>query len=169
LLGLLGVVLVWTIAAVLLAKWLLDWLRKAQLEKAQNATIVMETRGTDEEEERQTLLGQPGDSHVAYDEPGNRHVAYNENPSPTLVSDAYSVVCVTLTGGIDEVAYYPSLLLTNTYTAWEVVIGTLLAAAGLLLIIIPLLETCRPYLELMDRLPLWVVVSAYAVVLTVSL
>lgn len=58
--------------------------------------------------------------------------------------------------------------MSNTYVVWELAIGAGLACVALLIVILCIKESCAPVLECFDHVPLYVVVAAYATVMTIK-
>lgn len=88
-----------------------------------------------------------------------------ERDSPSALKDAATIISLTVLGGLDEVAYFPSLLLTKTYSPLELYIGTLVAAAVIWTIIQVAVSGARQCITW--HIPLWIVVSMYGIVMTV--
>ena len=86
----------------------------------------------------------------------------SRRPSP------FTVVSLTALGSLDEVSYFPSLVLGSVFSPLDLCLGTLVASCIILLAISLLLSTCGPLLHWLDRIPLYGIVAAFALVLTVS-
>jgi hypothetical protein len=84
----------------------------------------------------------------------------------SLASSVATVFSLTLLGTFDEVVYFPSLLMSRTFHVHELALGAFLAALAMVLIIVCALQMFKPVLDLFDRVPLFVVVSLYAVIMT---
>ena len=75
---------------------------------------------------------------------------------------------LSLMGILDEVAYFPTLLLGHTFTVGELSMGALLASATVLVMVGLFLAQCKPLVDLFDRVPLYAVVALYATIMTIS-
>jgi membrane protein implicated in regulation of membrane protease activity len=95
-------------------------------------------------------------------------VRADEEGSPMAVSSAqpWTVISLTLLGALDEVSYFPALVVGKVFTVAELVLGTVLTVAIMLFIVVQCLSQCRPLLDLLDRIPLYAVVTAFAILLT---
>lgn len=144
-----GVVLVWVIMVILLLQWCRKKQRKART-RAEEALL----RDTDAE------------GYLTMMEVAKASSSKQADAPPNVLQDVCSVVCLTLTGGLDEVAYFPSLLLTNTYNITQLSIGTGLACIVMLVVLICFLGQCKPLLEALDAVPMWAFVAFYALLLT---
>lgn len=54
------------------------------------------------------------------------------------------------------------------FTPLDLCLGTLLASCIVLLVVNLFLSQCKPILDFLDRIPLWVIVGGFATVLTVG-
>ncbi|KAL9183503.1 hypothetical protein ACHAXT_004359 [Thalassiosira profunda] len=94
--------------------------------------------------------------------PAEEEDMVSRRPSP------FTVVSLTALGSLDEVSYFPSLVLGSVFSPLDLCLGTLVASCIILLAISLLLSTCGPLLHWLDRIPLYGIVAAFALVLTVS-
>ena len=69
-------------------------------------------------------------------------------------------------GALDELSYFPTLLLSGTFSIPQLALGAFLACSAILAVVTLFLVRCRPLLEFFDRIPLYVVVAAFAAVMT---
>ena len=77
------------------------------------------------------------------------------------------VLLLSLLGALDELFYFPAVLVSQSFTAVDLSAGALLASALVVAIVALFLARCRTLLEWMDRVPTSAVVGVYAVSLTV--
>jgi Na+/H+ antiporter NhaD/arsenite permease-like protein len=84
------------------------------------------------------------------------------------VSQPWMVVTLTFVGSLDEIMYFPGLLLGHLFTAWELCLGACLAGCIMLLVVLTCLRHSQPLMNFLDRIPLYVVVAVFAVVITVQ-
>jgi cadmium resistance protein CadD (predicted permease) len=80
----------------------------------------------------------------------------------------WTVASLTFLGALDEISYFPALLVGHIFTGWELVVGALLAACLILVVLSMFLVKCRPVIEWLDRIPLYNVVGFFAFILTVG-
>jgi uncharacterized membrane protein YedE/YeeE len=73
---------------------------------------------------------------------------------------------LTFVGALDEISYFPALLVGGVFSSWQLCLGTLLAACLILVIITMFLSQCKPLIEWLDTIPLYGIVGAFAIVLT---
>ncbi|GAX16937.1 hypothetical protein FisN_5Hh314 [Fistulifera solaris] len=85
------------------------------------------------------------------------------------VTQPWMVVTMTFVGSLDEIMYFPGLLLGHLFTAWELCLGAFLAGCIMLLVVLTCLRQSQPLMNFLDRIPLYVVVAVFAVVMTVQL
>ena len=71
-------------------------------------------------------------------------------------------------GALDELAYFPTLLLGGTFTPIQLSLGALIACVCIVVVVSSFLSRCQPVLELFDRIPLHVIVAIFATILTVD-
>jgi hypothetical protein len=93
------------------------------------------------------------------EEEGNNDTA---SPQPMLVAS------LTVLGFLDELAYFPSLILGRIFSIPELCVGTLLAGLIMLAIVTIALAPFQPCIQWMDKhIKLHMVVTVFAIVLTV--
>ena len=163
----LGAVLCWSLAGLLYYK---SWLKKAKkqqnnpiqsdvvMEKDAEVYVEMVAKSEDGKEEE----GEVFDSLIV-DSPTDDEVVEHQGAQP------YMVVSLTIAGSLDEVSYYPALILGNVFSVAELIIGTVLSALTLLLFVSVFLTQCRPALDLINRIPLYVVVTLFSIFITCEL
>ena len=118
-------------------------------------------------EEDQLLATNSSDSAMDYeqevddDETGSNNS--NDNP---VTFQPFVVMTLTLVGSIDEISYFPSLILGQVFTPVDIVIGTFIASICMILIVTLVLQPCLPCLEFLDSIPLYAIVAFFALALT---
>jgi len=146
-LGAIGASLCWAIAIGLFVK---KWLKKRRRALALQQEIV-----------------QPDESGHGYGA-----VASHEEEHATEVISRHAapwvVMSFTCLGALDEISYFPALLVGHVFTGWELIVGALLASCIMLLVITTFLPTCQPIISWLDRIPLYAIVCMFAIILTVS-
>ena len=101
-------------------------------------------------------------SHVLHE--SDTHLA-DEDKVPSQPSP-WAVISFTTLGALDEVSYFPSLLLGKIFTPLELCLGTFFAACIVLIGLTLFLSRCKPVLDWLDRIPLYGIVLTFALVLT---
>lgn len=79
-----------------------------------------------------------------------------------------TVMSLTFVGALDELSYFPALLMGGVFSASELCLGTALAAILILAVISCCLTRCQPLLDCLDQIPLYAVVALFATILTVE-
>jgi hypothetical protein len=82
--------------------------------------------------------------------------------SPTLVAS------LTVLGALDEVSYFPGLLLGHVFTPLDLCLGTAFAGTIIVVLVAFCLAKCRPLLDCLDRIPLYGILCGFATLLTVE-
>ena len=95
------------------------------------------------------------------------------SPGPEQVEEnsklgLFTVFTLTLLGALDELTYFPSLIIGGTFRPVELAVGALIACVLILVVISCVLTAFQPILELMDRIPLYAVVALFAAILSVD-
>ena len=88
-------------------------------------------------------------------------------PEPTE-SQPLLVCSLAFLGALDELAYFPTLLIGKTFTGFELSMGAFLACCFILIVITMVLARFRPTLEYLDSIPLYVIVGIFAMFLTLE-
>jgi cadmium resistance protein CadD (predicted permease) len=95
-------------------------------------------------------------------------IPLQEDDEPTISFDPWTVMSMTFIGALDEISYFPALLVGHIFTEWQLLLGTFLAACLILVIITTFLAQCQPLMEWLDGIPLYGIVSMFATVLTIG-
>jgi hypothetical protein len=102
----------------------------------------------------------------------NETISLSQNDNNIVVSSEiqlYTIITLTISGALDEVSYFPSLLIGHLYTFTELLMGTVFTVCIMLLVVTQLLHRCRPILQCLDRIPLYGIITVYALLLTINL
>ena len=149
--------------AIALGLYIKKWLKRRRRAAAR---VELQRRTTQQ-------AGNTYGSISEHSEEGNN--ARNEEEEDPEQSDGVSsepspwaVISFTTLGALDEVIYFPSLLLAKMFTPLELCLGTFFAANIILIVVTLFLSQCNPLLQWLDRIPLYGIVSAFAVVLTIG-
>jgi hypothetical protein len=80
----------------------------------------------------------------------------------------WTVATLTSIGFLDEISYFPALIVGNVFSVWELCVGTLLAGSLMLCIQVFLAKQCKPIINFLDnRVPLYGIIALFATILTV--
>lgn len=154
-----GAALCWTIAIFLFARKLLKR-RKKRREVAERVAVSVT------EEVRLTAdygAVEEGDSQSSSSSSSGESIGDNpEKPSP------WTVVTLTTLGALDEVSYFPALLVGKVFSPFELCFGTFLAACIILAVVTLFLVRCKPVLDFFDKIPLYGIVALFSTILTVE-
>ena len=145
-----GVVVCWSLALFLLYKSI----QKRKRKRAQ--------REEQEMHETDSLVVAP-DASSDMDGDEHQDESLEGRPRPWMV------ISLTFLGSLDEISYFPSLILGGILNAAELCIGTALAALVILVIVVVFLRQCKPLMDCLDRIPLYGVVALFASILSVEL
>ena len=90
------------------------------------------------------------------------------NTIPTTPS-IKTVISFTTLGALDEISYFPALIMSKVFTPMDLCVGALFASILILVVINLFLSQCKPLVDWLDRIPLYGIVGAFAIVLTIGL
>jgi len=79
------------------------------------------------------------------------------------------VVSLTILGALDEISYFPALLVGHVFSPFELCVGTLFATLIIFVIVLTFLSKFKRLVEFLDSIPLYGIVGMFAVVLTFGL
>jgi hypothetical protein len=150
-LGMVGAVSCWAIAIFLYVKKMLKRRRRKAAALAVD-TSVTGNYGTIESSAQESL------DHDEAEETTTSHKEF----SP------WTVISLTTLGALDEMCYFPALLVGNIFTPFQLCAGTLFAACLILAVVVFFLARCKPILDFLDRIPLHGTVTLFAMVLTLG-
>jgi hypothetical protein len=167
-----GACLCWVVAAVLFYK---EWQKQSELSESGRPPQKLH-------DEENGLLGNPESTSSGDQSNPNKLENYGStetnvdllNTNDELkVEDTpqfqiWLVMTLTVIGAIDEVSYFPGLTAGGIFSVAELTLGTAIASLLILLIVCVFLAPCRPVLDFLDRVPLYCVVSVFAILLTIE-
>lgn len=94
--------------------------------------------------------------------------AWVDMPPATLDPQPWLIITLTVLGSLDEVSYFPALILGDIVTPADLCVATFLASVIILTVLYLALTPCQPFLEILDRIPLYYIVGFFAVALTLE-
>jgi len=159
-LSLISAIICWVIASVLYFKALLKRRRKQE-----KKTMTLSIHPTEEEISLSSNQRMPGYTTIS-----KTSIDHEDTPTSTMPSfSPWTVISLTTVGALDELSYFPSLLTGHLFSPQELFIGALLASLMILIIVSMLLSTCKPLLDFLDNIPLYMVVGFFATLLTIRI
>jgi hypothetical protein len=166
----LGALLCWVLAAYFFCKTMMKRRRRKQAQEAAIAArpTVLSTEVPLAVDETSALLGKPASQNPAGDDD---HLQLEEERTTRMglmTAQPWSVVTLTMTGFLDEVSYFPALILGRVFTVPEFIAATALTVVIMLLIVTQCLAKCRPLLDCLDHIPLYGIITLFAIILTVD-
>lgn len=153
-LGSTGAAICWAIAIFLFVR---KCLKKRRRARAAERDDINRSEKELHRAATQKVSNQYGSIHT--DDLDDEHEV-SSKPSP------WAVISFTTLGALDEVSYFPSLLLGGMFTPLDLCLGTFFAACIVLAVVTLFLAQCKPVLDFLDRIPLYGIVAAFATVLT---
>ena len=170
-----GALLCWIVAAVLYYRaWRKrqkrqrekeEWARQSDLESAALFEPVDSSRTITSSGPALSLA--PGYGSVdAPSEALLENGGSEESSQPESQQQIWLVISLTVIGALDEVSYFPALIVGDVFSVAELTLGTALASVVILLIVCFALAPCRPALEFLDEIPLYGVVFVFAIILS---
>lgn len=168
-----GAIFCWVVAGYLYYR---SW-RKRQRRRQQREREEQQQRAPQQEEHERNLVVGDTTTAAATERDALLQQQESQKENPSSADDAsttrrnekprlWMVVSLTFLGSLDEISYFPGLLLGRVFTPAELSGGALLAALTMLLIVTTCLGTCQPCMECLDRIPLFGVVGVFAILLT---
>mmetsp|Transcript_2689 Transcript_2689/g.5012 ORF Transcript_2689/g.5012 Transcript_2689/m.5012 type:complete len:257 (-) Transcript_2689:7804-8574(-) len=79
------------------------------------------------------------------------------------------IISLTILGTLDEMSYFPALLVGKVFSPFELILGTGFATAIVLVIVLAFLSKFKPLVDFLDGIPLYGIVGIFAVILTIGL
>ena len=163
LLSVLGAGLCWLIAVVLFARKWLKQRRRQQASQGRRADGDVQDLLC-----QQSLTTEP-QHHSSYGSnvPQQQSEVSEQHGSEEGTFSPLNVIALTTLGALDELSYFPTLLMGHIVSPLELCGGTLLAAFLILLIVTCCLAHFQPLVDFLDRIPLYGIVALFAILLTV--
>ena len=163
LLGSIGAGFCWIIAiALYIKKWLKRRRRAvAQSQFQQQSTHKIDNYGAIErlEDDARELI-QDAEQSLSCEADSD------DNDDDRIQLSLWAVVSFTFLGALDEISYFPSLVLGGLFTPLALCLGTFFASCIVLMVVTLFLSRCKPLLDWLDDIPLYNIVGTFAIVLT---
>lgn len=79
------------------------------------------------------------------------------------------VMTLTSLGALDEISYFPALLVGKVFSPIQLLSGTFFASGLVLILVLYFLARVKPLVDFLDGIPLYVIVAMFASILTIGL
>lgn len=162
-LGILGAIICWSLAIFLYVRALRKRNRRQQEQESREHTANKESDSnygsllvTSDPENLQNIEEKQDDNEFV------GLMQQSDLPRPWLI------VTLTVLGSLDEVSYFPALIIAGIFTPVDLCVATLLASLIILIVLCFFLTPCQPLLDLLDRIPLYGIVGLFAILLTLQ-
>jgi len=111
------------------------------------------------------------DSKVIDDEEGTNkvNVDYDNTDNIPTTPSVWMVISLTTLGALDEISYFPALIMGHIFTPFQLCLGAFLAGYFILIVIVFFLAQFQPLVDFLDRIPLYGIVGMFAIILTAGL
>ena len=176
LLNLTGAIICWTIAIGLYIK---KWIKRKR--RADASSVLLLSEKNESNQDNHPMILTSGQEDIVAEED-----LMDEESSDSIqnVSDTGSgnderdipstpsirmVASLTVLGALDELSYFPALLVGKVFSPMELCLGTFFATVLILVIVLAFLSKFKPLVDFLDRIPLYGIVGIFAILLTVGL
>ncbi|CAB9512065.1 expressed unknown protein [Seminavis robusta] len=160
LMGAIAATLCWILAIFFYVK---KWLKRRRRQRQEEERLIRlqdgESEGPNYDSTKGTTSSSPENQPPSED---------HGDPTGLSCSSIGTVISLTMLGALDELSYFPALLVGKIFTPWEICLGTLLAAIFILLIVTCCLARCKPLADCLDRIPIYTVIALFATILTLG-
>ena len=161
-LGALGALLCWGISIGLYIKKLLKRRRRQQQQETEKRNYVL----TEETPLQSPLNISEEDEEQSHDEKDQD--GEESTTSSQASASPWIIVTLTTLGALDEISYFPALIVSNVFSPWQLLWGTFLASIVILIIVLQFLAKFQPLVDFLDSIPLYGIVGMFAVVLSLG-
>jgi hypothetical protein len=79
------------------------------------------------------------------------------------------VMTLTGLGALDEMSYFPALLVGKVFSPTQLLTGTFVASGLVLIVVLYFLARFKPLVDFLDSIPLYVIVAIFASIMTIGL
>ena len=78
------------------------------------------------------------------------------------------IISLTTLGALDEMCYFPVLLVGHVFSPVQLCVGTILASGIILVVVLMFFSKFKPLVDFLDKIPLYGIVAMFAAMLTVA-
>ena len=168
-LGSVGAILCWTLALYYYIKKMQKRRRKEreQQERAQaEETVGLVTSDAFQQNQRFGSYGSSDyENNNNNDSDDNNEEQHDDNHAHDSMG---TVMSLTFVGALDEISYFPALIVGHIFTPLQICLGTLLATLLILTVVTTCLARCKPLADCLDRIPIYAVVALFGTILTLG-
>jgi len=157
-LAIIGASLCWVLTGYLYCR---SWKRRREREERVEPTEACDKRDYGATEEGQRLTA---DSDDTVERNWEELPTSSDAPKPKV----WIIVSLTILGSLDEMSYFPALILGGIFTVAELCLATFFASCVMLIVVIFFLAQCQGFLDILDWIPLYGVVAIFAILLTIE-
>jgi hypothetical protein len=100
--------------------------------------------------------------------PSVRNATTDAAPLASRTAQPWMIASLTIIGSLDEISYFPAVIVGQIFTSAELIAGTVFASLLILALVEMLQSYCSCCLKVLDLIPLYAVVGVFAIVLTVQ-
>jgi ABC-type nickel/cobalt efflux system permease component RcnA len=117
-----------------------------------------------EEEVEESFVVNNNYSNIDHDSPEEEPVTMSTTIRPCTVAS------LTALGFLDEISYFPTLIVGNIFSITELLLGTFFAGLIVLGIQVFVFHQCKPLMDFLDKnVPLYAIIACFAIILTFHL
>lgn len=162
-LAIVAAILCWLLAGALIFKKIQKQKRKRERQNLDVGMVAYGTIPSTETTGNEEGALTPTGTTINDDDEEDEHGQNNKTENPLMI------MTLTLLGFMDELAYFPSLILGGMFSAVELWLGTVLAGLIMLGIVTICLAPFKPFIDWLDKhVKLYGVVTIFAIILTVQ-
>jgi len=160
--GIVGAAICWILALFFFVRKTIKKRRRRRSSVAQSSTCTIEYGAiNDGDRENARHVDDASSSSSSSNSTQGEHL--DEIPQEPSI---WTVITLTTIGALDEISYFPGLLIGGLFSPVELCIGTFLASLLVLAVVGCFIARFKPLLKLLDKIPLYGIISAFAIVLT---
>lgn len=188
-LGIIGAVLCWTIAIGLWIKKMCKRMKRQRLQQQKlllqqedvhvEESTMDDTTSSHNDAQQQPPVASYGAVKIHNDqddgvevedhiEPVNFNDDDDHQRQIPLHPSPWTVISFTTLGALDEISYFPALVVGQVFSPLDLCVGTFLAACLVVFIVTWFLQPFQPLMAWLDRIPLYGIVGMFATVLTLN-
>jgi hypothetical protein len=155
-LGAIGAGICWIIALVLFIRKMLKRRRRAE----QARLLAEDAEAPPSSTPNETTYGSTQPQEEEWHDEDWQELPSSMSP--------WTVISLTTLGALDELSYFPALILGGIFSPVELCVGTLFASLVILIIVTCFLARLQPVVDCFDRIPLYAIVAVFATLLTIE-
>ena len=103
-----------------------------------------------------------------YLEPATTTTKQQAATTTTTTTQPWVIISLTILGSLDEISYFPALIVGQIFTVAELICATLIASLLILCLVDVLKTRCNVCLYILDQIPLYAVIAVFALLLSIQ-